>query len=132
MIKELQISTQSRTEMVNIDRQVQEVIRESGVKEGICVLWVPHTTAGITINENADPAVVRDIIYEVNKLIPFQDQYHHMEGNSAAHIKSTLFSPSLTIIITNGRPVMGTWQSIYFCEFDGPRHRHLIVKALEG
>jgi secondary thiamine-phosphate synthase enzyme len=132
MIKELQISTQSRTEMVNIDRQVQEVIRESGVKEGICVLWVPHTTAGITINENADPAVVRDIIYEVNKLIPFQDQYHHMEGNSAAHIKSTLFSPSLTIIITNGRPVMGTWQSIYFCEFDGPRHRHLIVKVLEG
>ena len=118
--------------MVNIDRQVQEVIRESGVKEGICVLWVPHTTAGITINENADPAVVRDIIYEVNKLIPFQDQYHHMEGNSAAHIKSTLFSPSLTIIITNGRPVMGTWQSIYFCEFDGPRHRHLIVKVLEG
>jgi secondary thiamine-phosphate synthase enzyme len=132
MIKELQISTHSRTEMVNIDRQVQEVIRESGVKEGICVLWVPHTTAGITINENADPAVVRDIIYEVNKLIPFQDQYHHMEGNSAAHIKSTLFSPSLTIIITNGRPVMGTWQSIYFCEFDGPRHRHLIVKVLEG
>ena len=132
MIQELQVSTHSRTELVNIDRQVQEVIRESGVQEGICVLWVPHTTAGITINENADPAVVRDIIYEVNKLIPFQDQYHHMEGNSAAHIKSTLFSPSLTIIIKNGRPVMGTWQSIYFCEFDGPRHRHLIVKALEG
>jgi secondary thiamine-phosphate synthase enzyme len=132
MIQELQVSTHSRTELVNIDRQVQEVIRESGVQEGICVLWVPHTTAGITINENADPAVVRDIIYEVNKLIPFQDQYHHMEGNSAAHIKSTLFSPSLTIIIKNGRPVMGTWQSIYFCEFDGPRHRHLIVKVLEG
>ena len=132
MIQELQVSTHSRTELVNIDRQVQEVIRESGVQEGICVLWVPHTTAGITINENADPAVVRDIIYEVNKLIPFQDQYHHMEGNSAAHIKSTLFSPSLTIIIKNGRPVMGTWQSIYFCEFYGPRHRHLIVKVLEG
>jgi secondary thiamine-phosphate synthase enzyme len=132
MIKELQISTHSRTEMVNIDRQVQEVIRECGVKEGICVLWVPHTTAGITINENADPAVVHDILYEVNKLVPFQDQYHHAEGNSAAHIKSTLFGPSLTVIITNGRPVMGTWQSIYFCEFDGPRHRHLIVKILEG
>ena len=132
MIKELQISTQSRTEMVNVDRQVNEVIRESGVKEGICVLWVPHTTAGITINENADPAVVRDIIMEVNKIVPFQDQYHHSEGNSAAHIKSTLFSPSLTFIITNGRPVMGTWQSIYFCEFDGPRRRHLVVKVVEG
>jgi secondary thiamine-phosphate synthase enzyme len=132
MIKELQISTKSRTEMVIIDQQVQAVIRESGVHEGICVLWVPHTTAGVTINENADPAVVRDILYEVNKIVPLQDQYQHMEGNSAAHIKSTLFSPSLTLIITNGRPVMGTWQSIYFCEFDGPRHRRLIVKVLEG
>ena len=132
MTKELQISTKSRTEMVIIDQQIQTVIRESGVKEVICVLWVPHTTAGVTINENADPAVVRDILYEMNKIIPFQDQYQHMEGNSAAHIKSTLFSPSLTLIITHGRPVLGTWQSIYFCEFDGPRHRRLIVKVLEG
>ena len=132
MIKELTIQTHSRTALLNIDSQIEDVIRESGVKEGMCVLWVPHTTAGVTINENGDPDVVRDILHEMNKVIPFEDGYHHMEGNSAAHIKSSLFGPSLTLIITGGRLVLGTWQSIYFCEFDGPRRRRLIVKVMEG
>lgn len=132
MIKELVIPTHSQTEMLNVDAKVREVIRESGVKEGLCVLWVPHTTAGVTVNENADPDVTRDMLYEMNKVIPFRDGYHHMEGNSAAHIKSSLFGPSLTFIIQEGRPLFGTWQSVYFCEFDGPRQRRLYVKIVEG
>ena len=132
MIKEISISTKSRTEMVLVDREVREAIRESGVQEGICLLWIPHTTAAVTINENADPDVVRDILYETNKVIPFQDSYQHSEGNSAAHIKSSLFSPSLSLIVTGGKLVLGTWQSIYFCEFDGPRTRRMFVKVVEG
>jgi len=132
MVKELSISTHSRTEMVNIDEKVMHVVKESGVEEGICLVWVPHTTAGVTINENADPSVVRDILYETEKLIPLNDGYHHTEGNSAAHIKSSVFGPSLSLIIAGGRLVLGTWQSIYFCEFDGPRNRRLWVKVVEG
>jgi len=118
--------------MINVDSQVMDVVKESGVQEGICLLWVPHTTAGVTINENADPSVVRDILYETEKVIPFQDGYQHMEGNSAAHIKSSLFGPSLSLIITGGRLLLGTWQSVFFCEFDGPRTRRLFVKVMEG
>ncbi|MBN1781805.1 YjbQ family protein [bacterium] len=132
MIKELTVPTKSKTELVIVDSEVQAVVRESGIQEGLCILWVPHTTAGVTINENADPDVVRDILFEVNKVIPFQDNYHHMEGNSAAHIKSSLFGPSLTLLVTGGRLVLGTWQSVYFCEFDGPRRRRLFVKITEG
>jgi secondary thiamine-phosphate synthase enzyme len=132
MLKEIKISTGSRTELKRIDAEVQRVITESGVKEGTCVLWVPHTTGAVTINENADPAVVRDILYETEKIIPFSDGYHHAEGNSAAHIKSSLFGPSLTLIVSGGRPILGTWQSIFFCEFDGPRTRRLYVKVTEG
>lgn len=132
MRKEIQVNTRSQTELVIVDSEVQEAVRESGVQEGVCLLWVPHTTAGVTINENADPDVVRDILMEVNKIIPFRDGYHHMEGNSAAHIKSSLFGPSISLIIAGGRVVLGTWQSIYFCEFDGPRSRRLMVKVTEG
>jgi secondary thiamine-phosphate synthase enzyme len=132
MLKEISISTKSRTDMVLIDGEVSGVVRESGVQEGICEVWVPHTTAAVTINENADPSVVRDILYETEKVIPFSDGYQHAEGNSAAHIKSSLFGPSLTLIITGGRLLLGTWQSIYFCEFDGPRSRRLFVKVMEG
>ncbi len=132
MLKELTIITNSRTEMQCIDAEVRSVINESEVREGVCLLWVPHTTAEVTINENADPDVVRDILAETEKIIPFSDGYHHAEGNSAAHIKSSLFGPSLAIIVSEGRPIMGTWQSIYFCEFDGPRTRRLIVKVTEG
>ena len=114
MLKELTIKTSSRTELVLIDKKVTGVVKKSGVGHGICVLWVPHTTAAVTINENADPDVVRDILYETEKIVPFQDGYHHSEGNSAAHIKSSLFNPSLSLIITNSELVLGTWQSIYF------------------
>lgn len=132
MLKELSIPTHSRTELVNVDREVMDAVRESGVQEGICHLWVPHTTAGVTVNENADPSVVRDILYETEKVIPFQDGYHHTEGNSAAHIKSSLFGPSICLVVTGGRLLLGTWQSIYFCEFDGPRRRRMFVKVVEG
>jgi len=118
--------------MVDITHEVEEAVRKRGVSSGVCVLFVPHTTAGITINENADPSVKDDMIKEINKIVPFRDSYRHSEGNSAAHIKSTLYSPSLTLIIENGRLLLGTWQGIYFCEFDGPRHRKLYVKVVEG
>lgn len=126
------VRTSQTVQFINIDRDVERIIRESGVQDGICVIFVPHTTAAVTINENADPDVVRDMTMEINKIVPFNDGYFHMEGNSAAHIKSSMFSPSLSIIIENGRPVYGTWQSIYFCEFDGPRSRTCVVKVVEG
>ena len=121
------VKTTSRVELVDITGEVSEAIRASGVSEGLAVVFVPHTTAGVTINENADPSVARDIVAELNKVIPFDDGYHHMEGNSAAHIKSSLFGPSLVLIVSGGRPVLGTWQAVYFCEGDGPRHRKVHV-----
>ncbi len=128
--KKISVRTTQSVQFINLDRQVMQVIKESGVQDGLCVVFVPHTTAGITINENADPDVVRDMVMEINKIVPLQDGYHHMEGNSAAHIKSSLFSPSLTLIIQDGRIVLGTWQSIYFCDFDGPRQRSCYVKVI--
>jgi secondary thiamine-phosphate synthase enzyme len=107
-------------------------VTESGVKEGICTLFVPHTTAALTINENADPDVVRDLKAELEKIVPWEDGYHHYEGNSAAHLKSSMIGFSQQIIIEDGRLVLGTWQGIYFCEFDGPRNRKLKVKITEG
>jgi len=129
MLKTIHIQTHSRTEMINVDSMVSKVVQESGVQEGICLLWVPHTTAAVTINENADPDVTRDILNETNKIIPFDNGYKHLEGNSAAHIKSTLFGPSLQLIVTKGKLLLGTWQSIFFCEFDGPRTRKLTIKV---
>ena len=102
------------------------------ITTGLAHFFIQHTSASISINENADPSVKDDMIKEINKIVPFRDNYRHSEGNSAAHIKSTLYSPSLTLIIENGRPVLGTWQGIYFCEFDGPRQRRLFVKVMEG
>jgi len=130
--KKLSVKTSQTVQFINIDHKVREVIRESGVQDGLCVIFVPHTTAGVTINENADPDVVRDMAMEINKIVPLNDGYYHMEGNSAAHIKSSMIGPSLTIIIENGRPVFGTWQSLYFCEFDGPRSRSCFVKVVAG
>ncbi|MDZ7333298.1 MAG: secondary thiamine-phosphate synthase enzyme YjbQ [candidate division KSB1 bacterium] len=127
---EYSISTSSRTELVNIDHLIREAIAESGVKDGICCVFVPHTTAGIIINENTDPNVAVDILKELNKTIPFNDHYAHVEGNSAAHIKSSLVGCSISIIIENGRPKFGTWQSVFFCEFDGPRRRKVWIKVL--
>jgi len=128
--KEISVRTSDNVQFINIDKQVEQAIRESGVQDGTCVIFTPHTTAGVTINENADPDVVRDMVMEINKVVPFQDGYHHMEGNSAAHIKSSLFGPSLTLIVQNSRPIFGVWQSVYFCEFDGPRTRRCYIKVV--
>ncbi|HPI74713.1 MAG TPA: secondary thiamine-phosphate synthase enzyme YjbQ [bacterium] len=126
------LSTRDRVQLIDITRRVEEVVRQSGIDEGLCVVFVPHTTAGVTINENADPDVVADMIQTVNKTVPFQDHYRHGEGNSAAHIKSSLFGPSLTLLVASGGLVLGTWQGIYFAEFDGPRSRTFYVKVLSG
>ncbi len=131
MIKEFSISTKGQTEMVEITSEVISAISSSGVKNGTAIVYVPHTTAAVTINENADPSVKRDIVYELNKIIPFSDNYAHSEGNSAAHIKASLIGESVTILISGGKPLLGTWQGIFFCEFDGPRRRKFIVKISE-
>ncbi len=127
---EFSVTTNSRTEVIKIDYLIEKAIEESGVKEGVCCIFVPHTTAGVTINENTDPNVKLDILNTLNKLIPFSDNYAHVEGNSAAHIKSSLVGCSATIIIQTGKPLLGTWQSVFFCEFDGPRKRKVWVKIV--
>ena len=115
--------------MINIDRQVFQVIKESGVREGICMLWVPHTTAALTINENADPSVPHDILLTLEELMPQRRAgYRHGEGNSDSHCKSSLIGCSEQILISNGSPALGTWQGIFFCEFDGPRNRTVTVQ----
>ena len=130
MLLEFDIKTNGRTEFQDITARITDIIAESGVKSGLCVVFAPHTTAAITINENADPDVTRDILNEINKIVPFNDNYRHSEGNSAAHIKSSLFGASETIIINNSRLALGVWQSVYFCEFDGPRSRKVYIKIL--
>ncbi|MBA4348622.1 MAG: hypothetical protein C0415_01340 [Thermodesulfovibrio sp.] len=130
MTKTLTVKSRIKTEFIDITEEVRNVINESGIKSGICYLYVPHTTAGITINEGADPSVKRDMLTSLMRLIPFEGDYHHMEGNSPAHIKSTIVGVSLFVLIEDSRPLLGTWQSIYFCEFDGPRHRRVIVKIV--
>jgi secondary thiamine-phosphate synthase enzyme len=128
-VQTLTVATSSRVEMIDITDKVAEAIRKEGVADGIAVVFVPHTTAGLTINENADPDVVRDMVMETNKIVPVEDGYRHTEGNAAAHVKSTLYGPSLALVVSGGRPVLGTWQAVYFCEFDGPRRRTVHVAA---
>ena len=128
----LNVKTSKHTQMLDITADVQRAVTESGVKNGICVVFVPHTTAAVTINENADPDVVRDFTPEINKIVPWEDGYHHMEGNSAAHLKSSMIGFSETVIIEDGKLVLGVWQGIYFCEYDGPRSRKVYIKILEG
>ena len=132
MWKTVPVRTRAKVEFVNVDELVKEVVQAEGVDSGVCYIYVPHTTAGITINENADPAVREDIINELNKIVPFDDNYRHMEGNSAAHIKACLVGFSQTVPVEDGKLVLGTWQSIYFCEFDGPRRRHIYVHVIRG
>ncbi|MDO9555579.1 MAG: secondary thiamine-phosphate synthase enzyme YjbQ, partial [Atribacterota bacterium] len=110
--------------------QVQKVVGESGITEGLCCVFVPHTTAGVTINENADPSVKQDIVMELNKVIPFDDNYSHLEGNSAAHIKASIIGSSVNVPVKNNNLLLGTWQGICFCEFDGPRTRKFYVKVM--
>lgn len=126
----LSVKTRATTEFVKIEEQVQDVIDESGIKDGLCCIYVPHTTAAVTINEGADSSVVSDMLKELNLVIPFDNNYSHSEGNSAAHIKTTLVGPSVTVIIENGTLQLGTWQSIFFCEFDGPRNRKIWIKII--
>jgi secondary thiamine-phosphate synthase enzyme len=129
-MKTLTVDSRKQVEIIDITAEICRSIREETVKEGIAVIYTPHTTAAITINENADPDVTRDMVMGINKLVPMQDNYRHLEGNSAAHIKSSLFGASETVIINNGTVVLGTWQGIYFCEFDGPRQRKVYIQVL--
>jgi secondary thiamine-phosphate synthase enzyme len=129
MIVRFDVSTRSQTELQDITSQIQRAVSESGVREGVCYVYVPHTTAGVTINENADPSVRKDILMELNKVIPFQDNYSHREGNAAAHIKASLVGSAQTILVEGGRLALGTWQGVFFCEFDGPRRRRVLVKV---
>lgn len=127
-MNQFSVKTSARFEMIDITGRVNAVLRESGVKNGVCYVFVPHTTAAVTINENADPSVPRDILAELDKVIPLNDNYRHMEGNAAAHIKASLVGNSETVFIEGGSLVLGTWQSLFFCEFDGPRTRRVLVK----
>ena len=128
---QFEVKTSKHTEMKDITRLVQQAVTDSGVKDGICMVFIPHTTAAVTINENADPDVVRDFTTEIGKIVPWEDGYYHFEGNSAAHLKSSMIGFSEQIIIEDGRLVLGTWQGIYFCEYDGPRSRKVLVKVLD-
>lgn len=129
-MEQIRVKTRRQCELLDITSQVESIVKKSGVKSGICYVFVPHTTAGITINENADPDVVRDIIMELDKIVPLKDNYLHAEGNSAAHIKSSIVGCSREVIIEEGRLQLGTWQSLFFCEFDGPRNRSVWVKVM--
>jgi secondary thiamine-phosphate synthase enzyme len=127
MIKNIIVKTGTRTEFVDITSDVQKAVSESGIKDGICYVSVPHTTAGVTINEGADPSVIRDIQTALTKLIPHRGDYKHMEGNSDAHIKTSLVGSSQMIPISGGKLLLGTWQAVFFCEFDGARNRSVTV-----
>lgn len=130
MIKTITVPTQQREQLVEVTAEVQKTVTESGITSGMVICFVPHTTGAVTINENADPAVKRDIIYKLNKQIPQQDGYHHGEGNSDAHVKSSLVGASEHVLVEDGRLILGTWQSIYFCEFDGPRQRRMVIRVV--
>lgn len=129
---ELGIQTGSRTEFIDVTRQVAEVVAECGIQDGLVNVFVPHTTAGVTINENADPDVLSDMEKALDRMVPWQNAYAHSEGNSAAHVKTTLTGSSVSVIVSKGRLQLGTWQGIYFAEYDGPRRRKLIVKVVAG
>jgi secondary thiamine-phosphate synthase enzyme len=126
------VKTGSRTEMLDITTRIQAAVSTAGMTQGLCMVYVPHTTAGVTINENADPSVKRDIMMVLNQVIPWEADYRHLEGNSPAHIKSSLIGASETIIVKDNNLVLGTWQGIFFCEFDGPRSRKVHIKLISG
>ena len=133
MLYTMQISTSKRDEMRDITREVSSKVNQSGVQEGIAIVYCPHTTAGIAINENADPDVKHDVLMRLDEVYPWEHpKYRHMEGNTASHLKSITTGPSQTIIIQDGRLLLGRWQGIYFCEFDGPRQREYMIKIMQG
>ena len=127
----LSVKTSARTELIDITSKIARLVEESGVSEGRCMLYVPHTTAAVTINESADPSVKDDILMVLNQIVPWDANYRHGEGNSPAHVKSTLVGASETVAIENGSLVLGTWQGIFFCEFDGPRTRKVHVRITD-
>jgi secondary thiamine-phosphate synthase enzyme len=128
-MNEWNVQTNRKEEMIDITPQVQQTVESSKIASGLCVIYTPHTTAGITVNENADPDVVRDLLYGLGKIVP-ETGYHHGEGNSPAHLKSSMVGCSQQVLVEEGRLVLGTWQGIYFCEFDGPRRRRVMVKVI--
>jgi secondary thiamine-phosphate synthase enzyme len=128
----LSVKTRSQTEMIDVTRLVQQQVTESGMEDGLCLVFVPHTTAAVTINESADPAVSRDIVMVLNQIVPWKAAYRHREGNSPAHLKTSIMGSSETIAVEAGRLVLGTWQGIFFCEFDGPRSRKLDVRLIRS
>jgi len=130
MNRTITVKTGSKTELIDITRHIEEAIRSEGVDEGVCMLFVPHTTAAITINESADPSVKSDILMVLNKVIPWKEAYGHLEGNSPAHIKSSIIGPSEIIAVESSRLKLGTWQGVFFCEFDGPRSRKVHIRLL--
>ena len=130
MKKTLTVKTGSKTEFIDITRDIEEAIRSEGVDDGVCALFVPHTTAAITINESADPSVKSDILMVLNKIVPWKEAYRHLEGNSPAHIKSSIIGTSEIIAVEGGRLKLGTWQGVFFCEFDGPRSRKVHIRLL--
>lgn len=131
-MEQINVLSKKRIELIDITSHVQNIVKRSGVKEGVCYVYVPHTTAAVTINENADPSVINDIQNYLNKLVPFDGPYSHAEGNSDAHIKTSLVGCSKIIVVTNGDLLLGTWQGIFFCEFDGPRNRKVHIKVTAG
>ncbi len=124
----IKVKTETRIQMIDMTASIQEEMKKSGIKDGICTVYVPHTTAGITINEGADPAVCRDILTKLSELVPPDAGYRHMEGNADSHIKASLVGSSVSVLVENGRLILGTWQKIFFCEFDGPRSRKIFYK----
>jgi len=130
MVRYINVRSKSRIEFIDITGMVQDVVKEVGVMSGVCYLYVPHTTAGIIINEGADPSVQRDIQDALSRLAPQEMNYFHREGNADAHIKSSIVGTSVNVVVDEGRLLLGTWQSIFFCEFDGPRHRRIAIKFL--
>ena len=132
MLYRISIKTSSHTDFIDITSKVREIVRQSKVEEGLCVIYVPHTTAGVFINENADPDVVYDVKNHLEKLVPWINNYKHLEGNAAAHIKSILTGNSISVIIDKGDLLLGTWQGIFFAEFDGPRSRNVFIKIVKS
>lgn len=128
MLKRITVKTTTREQLIDLTNQIQEVVKQASIGQGFCFIYVPHTTAAITINENADPSVKQDILKHLAKLVPYGSQYLHTEGNADAHIKASLIGSSVTVPIENNLLVLGTWQGIFFCEFDGPRTREVLVK----
>ncbi|SFR10248.1 secondary thiamine-phosphate synthase enzyme YjbQ [Desulfoscipio geothermicus] len=126
----MQVKTSGREEFIDITPGINEYIRQAGITDGLCHIYVPHTTAGLTINEGADPSVAKDLLMQLNKLIPDNGAYTHLEGNSPAHIKSFLAGAEKTVPIVNGAMLLGTWQKVFFCEFDGPRQRKVFIKII--